>query len=98
MNNEIQSEWHIQGARKIRCIVPSDAGIFVGTSGGEAIISPPLDAVGCLKGGIAIAGHSGGTYAACVASAKTRLDFGGTRWPFACMGHSRRIFVVHTRS
>ena len=62
--HEILSEWHIQGARKIRCIVPSDAGVFVGTSGGEAIISPPLGAVGCLKGGIAIAGHSGGTYAA----------------------------------
>ena len=63
-DNAVQSDWQMKGGRKIRCVVPSDAGIFIGTSGGAAVISPPLNAVGSLQGGTTIAGHEGGTYAA----------------------------------
>ena len=63
-SQQIDREWTWHGAQKIRCIVPSEAGTFIGTSEGRACISTSMNTIHSLQEVVAIKGHDGGTYAA----------------------------------
>jgi WD40 repeat protein len=60
----ILGEWQVSGAQKIRCIVPSPRGWFVGTSSGKAWTFESWETLRDFAMESRIEGHEGGCYAA----------------------------------
>ena len=60
----ILGEWRVPGSRKIRCIVPSPQGWFVGTSSGTAWTFESWQSLRDLRLEKRVEGHEGGCYAA----------------------------------
>ncbi|MAI24260.1 MAG: hypothetical protein CL828_09395 [Crocinitomicaceae bacterium] len=61
---ELECEWTLPGAEKIRCLVHSSKSLFIGTTSGKAYLCPHLEVNQSLRNTIEIKGHSGGCYSA----------------------------------
>lgn len=61
---ELQSDWRLAGAQKIRCIVPHEDRIFIGTTEGKAYLTSTHEMTQPQPSLHSLSGHEGGCYAA----------------------------------
>lgn len=73
----VQSEWHLPGAQKIRCIVPNGNRLFIGTTQGQGYLATTEEASPIPPVFSAIPGHEGGCYAAVWHQGKSAWISGG---------------------